>query len=179
MLALHGRSAPQSATALTAHHSASGGVNFPRWSGSRFADFALPIVVDVVNPDVDNNSGPQGRRLAGSLTWAGWKFFSQPTLNFSSQPTLRTANVGRKGTGKGEEGDSGSNGVYGCSCFDSHPQFHRLHRLRPAYGACNTRFAPYFRSMLLKRSNSVRAQVWLKWLNHLPRDLVLLSRFRF
>jgi hypothetical protein len=30
-------------------------------------------------------------RLAGNLTWAGWKFFSQPTLNFSSQPTLRTA----------------------------------------------------------------------------------------
>jgi hypothetical protein len=35
-------------------------------------------------------SGTQGRRLAGNLTWAGWKFFSQPTLNFSSQPTLST-----------------------------------------------------------------------------------------
>jgi hypothetical protein len=40
------------------------------------------------------SSGPQGW-LAGNLTWAGWKFFSQPTLNFSSQPpTLKTAIVG-------------------------------------------------------------------------------------
>jgi hypothetical protein len=38
------------------------------------------------------NSGTQGRRLAGNLRWAGWKFFSQPTLNFSSQPTLSTTN---------------------------------------------------------------------------------------
>jgi hypothetical protein len=80
--------------------------------------------------------------LAGNLTWAGWKFFSQPTLNFSSQPTLSTttmtADAGMFTSYDGPGGYMLSNMRWTYTTFENHPGERLLVHLLPRNDTDNT-----------------------------------------